>query len=101
MQQASPAHLTLRRPAAVSTVSNQGPAGSQPEKVENKGQPEVARDKPDDGLSLGDMVARGDRLQAAQQGQIRDHGITEEQKLEQLNNQLTPHISGKPGRGAL
>ncbi|MBX9951392.1 MAG: bifunctional hydroxymethylpyrimidine kinase/phosphomethylpyrimidine kinase [Candidatus Obscuribacterales bacterium] len=85
----------------MSTVSNQGPPGNQPEKVENKGQAEVARDKPDDGLSLGNMVSRGDRLQSAQSGQIKDHGGTEEQKLAQLNNELTPHISGKLGRGAL
>lgn len=85
----------------MSTVSNQGPPGNQPEKVENKGPAEIARDRPDDGLSLGDMVSRGDRLQGAQSGQIKEHGGTEEQKLAQLNNELTPHISGKPGRGAL
>jgi len=82
-------------------VSNQGPTGNQPEKVENKDQPDVVRDKSDDGLSLGNMVSRGDRLQGAANAQIRDQGISEEQKLAQLNNDLTPHISGKPGRGAL
>lgn len=85
----------------MSTVSNQGPTGNQPEKVENKDQPDVVRDKSDDGLSLGNMVSRGDRLQGAANAQIRDQGISEEQKLAQLNNDLTPHISGKPGRGAL
>ncbi len=80
-------------------MSNQGPANNQPENIENKGPAEVARDKTDaEGLSLGDMVSRGDRLKGAQR---HDQGITETQKLEQLNNQLTPHISGKPGRGAL
>lgn len=82
-------------------MSNQGPTGNQPEKVENKDQPDVVRDKSDDGLSLGNMVSRGDRLQGAANAQIRDQGISEEQKLAQLNNDLTPHISGKPGRGAL
>ncbi|MCC7528305.1 MAG: hypothetical protein IT342_07270, partial [Candidatus Melainabacteria bacterium] len=80
-------------------MSNQGPAGNQPEKVENKGSADVARDKAEgDALSLGNMVSRADGLQSAKR---QDQGITETQKLEQLNNQLTPHISGKPGRGAL
>jgi len=83
-------------------VSNQGPAGNQPEKVENKPQAEVPRDKQDaDGLSLGGMVTRNDGLKDVHGTQRPDAGISETQALEQLNNQLTPHISGKPGRGAL
>jgi len=86
----------------VSTVSNQGPTGNQPDKVENKVPGDIAPEKSSEqGLSLGDMVSRGDRLPAAHSAASKDQGGTEEQKLARLNNDLTPYISGKLGRGAL
>lgn len=86
----------------MSTVSNQGPTGNQPDKVENKVPGDIAPEKSSEqGLSLGDMVSRGDRLPAAHSAASKDQGGTEEQKLARLNNDLTPYISGKLGRGAL
>lgn len=83
-------------------MSNQGPAGNEPEKIDSRKASEpVAEGSDGSSLTLGDMVYKKDGLTGAPGARVQDTGISETQKLEQLNNQLTQHISGKPGRGAL
>lgn len=80
-------------------MSNPSPANNQPEKVESNPPPDKIQQKPEDAATpLGGIVSRAEQLQNFPR---IDAGGTETERLEQLNNQLTPHISGKPGRGAL
>lgn len=79
-------------------MTNQGPADNKPEKPENQKPVDapVESTGAQKSFSLGDMVARGERLQNLPQA---ERVGTEAQRLEQLNSFLASNASAKITRG--